>query len=129
MGKKKLLGRVLAITLMLSLIFSITACGTQQTALNSAASDATRNEIKEVTITDHLGREVSISGDVERIVSGYYISTSMLIALGLEDKVWRHKQNQDRFIRLPHRKFWIFLMWARRSNLIWKDAWPLSLIL
>jgi iron complex transport system substrate-binding protein len=87
MGKKKLLGRVLAITLMLSLIFSITACGTQQTALNSAASDATRNEIKEVTITDHLGREVSISGDVERIVSGYYISTSMLIALGLEDKL------------------------------------------
>jgi iron complex transport system substrate-binding protein len=40
-----------------------------------------------VTITDHLNRTVTIEKVPERIVSGYYISTSALIALGLEDKV------------------------------------------
>ncbi len=40
-----------------------------------------------VTITDHLNRTVTLEKVPERIVSGYYISTSALIALGLEDKV------------------------------------------
>ena len=40
-----------------------------------------------VTITDHLNRTVTLEKAPERIVSGYYISTSALIALGLEDKV------------------------------------------
>ena len=38
-----------------------------------------------VTLVDQAGREVSISEQPERIVSGYYISTSACIALGLED--------------------------------------------
>lgn len=38
-----------------------------------------------VTLVDQVGREVSISEQPERIVSGYYISTSACIALGLED--------------------------------------------
>ena len=41
----------------------------------------------DISITDHLGREVVIPQDVKRIVSGYYITTSMLIALGLDDNV------------------------------------------
>lgn len=40
-----------------------------------------------VTVTDHLGRTVTIEKAPERIVSGYYISTSALISLGLEDKL------------------------------------------
>lgn len=39
-----------------------------------------------LTITDQLGREVTIEKEPEKIVSGYYISTSLLIALGLQDK-------------------------------------------
>ena len=37
-----------------------------------------------VTLTDHAGREVTIEDAPERLVSGYYISTSAVIAL-----VWR----------------------------------------
>lgn len=40
-----------------------------------------------VTVTDHLGRTVTIEKTPERIVSGYYISSSALISLGLEDKL------------------------------------------
>ena len=38
-----------------------------------------------VTVTDAAGREVTIEAAPERLVSGYYIATSALIALGLED--------------------------------------------
>lgn len=40
-----------------------------------------------VSVTDQAGRTVIIEEPVERIVSGYYISSSACIALGLEDKL------------------------------------------
>jgi len=38
------------------------------------------------TLVDQLGREVTIEKEPKRIVSGYYISTSLLIALDLKDE-------------------------------------------
>lgn len=40
-----------------------------------------------VTVTDAIGRQVTVTQKPQRIVSGYYINTSALIALGLEDRV------------------------------------------
>jgi len=40
-----------------------------------------------VTLLDQTGREVTIEKQPQRIVSGYYISTSACIALGLEDRM------------------------------------------
>ena len=40
-----------------------------------------------VTVTDQLGREVTIEEKPETLVSGYYISTSLLIALDQEDNL------------------------------------------
>lgn len=40
-----------------------------------------------VTITDQAGREVTIEEEPEKLVSGYYISTSLFIALDLEEKL------------------------------------------
>ena len=40
-----------------------------------------------LTVTDQAGREVTIETQPERIVSGYYISTSACIALGLSEKM------------------------------------------
>jgi iron complex transport system substrate-binding protein len=45
------------------------------------------SEESEIIITDHLGRTVTLDKKAEKIVSGYYITTSMMIALGLEDNV------------------------------------------
>lgn len=45
------------------------------------------NKQEEITITDHLGRTIVLEKEADEIVSGYYITTSMLIALGLQDKV------------------------------------------
>lgn len=40
-----------------------------------------------ISVTDQAGRQVDIKEPVERLVSGYYISTSACIALGLADKL------------------------------------------
>ena len=40
-----------------------------------------------LTVTDQAGREVTIENAPEKLVSGYYISTSLLIALGLDDQM------------------------------------------
>ena len=40
-----------------------------------------------VTVTDQAGREVVIEEEPQKLVSGYYISTSLLIALDLEDQL------------------------------------------
>lgn len=64
---KKLISLLLALSLVLSLGLCAVAEGT---ALN-----------------DQLGRTVTLEQTPQRIVSGYYISSSALIALGLEDKL------------------------------------------
>lgn len=63
--------RFLSMLLALSLVLSLTVCV----------------QAEAVVLTDMAGREVSIEAVPERIVSGYYISTSTLIALGLSDKL------------------------------------------
>lgn len=40
-----------------------------------------------VTLTDQAGREVTIDSEPTRLISSYYISTSMIIALGLQDEL------------------------------------------
>lgn len=40
-----------------------------------------------VTLTDQVGREVTVEEVPSRIVSGYYISSSALIALGVRDRI------------------------------------------
>lgn len=64
---KKLISLLLALSLVLSLGLCAVAEGT--------------------ALTDQLGRTVTLEQTPQRIVSGYYISSSALIALGLEDKL------------------------------------------
>ena len=105
---KKNLKKLSALLLALALSVNTTACGnstastttaaetaaevTTEAASESAAetSAATGDEMTvayPVTITDHLGREVTIEKQPESFVSGYYISTSLMIALGLDDQL------------------------------------------
>ena len=52
-----------------------------------ASETATEPSAYPVTVTDHAGREVVIEEEPQKLVSGYYISTSLLIALGLDEKL------------------------------------------
>lgn len=53
-----------------------------QTASDSEGTAAAEGEI---TVTDQIGREVTLKAPAKKIVSSYYISTAIAIALGLQD--------------------------------------------
>lgn len=87
--KKKFLSLLLASVMLLSL------AGCQQTADNVQKTDApeTSETVENcqsyypITVTDQAGREVTIEQEPEKLVSGYYISTSALIALDLDERL------------------------------------------
>lgn len=50
-------------------------------------SNNVESKDNKVTVVDQLGREVELDGTPEKIVSSYYVSTSLLINLGVQDKL------------------------------------------
>ena len=76
--------RIFAICMALMMLFSMAACG--NTVDNTETATNTEGAYP-ITITDHAGREVTIEKEPETIISGYYITTSMLIGLGQADKL------------------------------------------
>lgn len=118
---KKNFKQLSALLLALALSVSVTACGSNTASTTTAAAETTAesteaasesaSETSEtavsdmevtypVTITDHLGREVTIEKQPESFVSGYYISTSLMIALGLDEQVSRRrgKSGQKKYL-------------------------------
>ena len=83
--------KIIAMLLVLTMVLSMIGCG--QSGSESAAPEETAPVEEEsplafpVTVTDQAGRTVTIEAEPERIVSGYYISTSLLIALDLDEKL------------------------------------------
>ena len=94
---KKLISLFLALTMLLSLVACGQAGKPEETAATTETTvPATEESISEttvavrhfpITVTDHAGREVVIEEEPRKLVSGYYISTSLLIALDLDDKL------------------------------------------
>lgn len=87
------LKRILSAVLAAVLLLSATACGqtaagsTSQAASSAAVSSAASVSAYPRTVTDQAGRTVTIEAEPQTLVSGYYISTSALIALDLDDKL------------------------------------------
>ena len=89
--------RILSVLLSLAMLLSLAACsqsapmGTtvpEPVVTQTAAPEpSTAPDYYPITVTDQAGREVTIAGEPQRIVSGYYISTSALIALDLDDRL------------------------------------------
>lgn len=52
-----------------------------------AEESKAKNTAGGITLVDAAGREVILEKPAERIVSGYYITTSMMIGLGIQDKL------------------------------------------
>ena len=92
----------IALALSAAMALSLAACGQSasqsqsaapasgsqsQPQSQSASAPAAVEETMPVTLTDAAGRQVTIETEPETLVSGYYITTSMLIALGQQDKL------------------------------------------
>ena len=72
--------RKILISILGCMLAFLVSCGVKEGENKNTSHDS-------VTIVDHIGREVTIEKEPETIVSGYYISTSLLIALEQENKV------------------------------------------
>ena len=80
----KNLNKLLALLLAVLMVTAMAACGNTETPEGSDGPTAVEYPL---TVTDMAGREVTLEEAPERIVSGYYISSSACIALGLTDKM------------------------------------------
>lgn len=113
MRRKKVLSLLLALAMMLSLtacsagepvadtqatvsetdvsgeeVSAETAISEEGTEEETSGAEAVETETAyPVTVTDQAGREVTIEEEPQKLVSGYYISTSLLIALDLDEKL------------------------------------------
>ena len=96
------MAKCISLLLVLSLLLAFAACGqtgkSDETlpATDGSTAAAAEDTLPQptdvpshypITVTDHAGRDVVIEEEPERLVSGYYISTSALIALDLDDKL------------------------------------------
>ncbi len=95
--------KLIAAILMLSMVWSCAGCSPESAgssgsltgagspsvsgAGSSAGAGAPEQVDFPVTVTDGAGREVTVRSEPEKLVSGYYISTSLLMALGQGDKL------------------------------------------
>ena len=87
--------KLISLLLVLAMLLSLAACGQPGTpeettpATTEAAVPETTAPLSHypVTVTDHAGREVVIEQEPQKLVSGYYISTSLLIALDLDERL------------------------------------------
>lgn len=83
--------KLVAILLALLMVLSMAACGVVEQT-EEIVEEVVEEPVEElaaypVTVTDQTGREVVIEAYPETLVSGYYISSSALIALGQKDKL------------------------------------------
>ena len=77
--------RIISMLLAMMMLLSFAACG--QSANSEENSTDVAGTAYPVTVTDHAGREVVIEEEPQKLVSGYYISSSLLIALDLDEKM------------------------------------------
>lgn len=88
---KKLIAMLLCAVLLAG-TFGCAAAGESSLPGSSAAQSGNAQSGSEaqafpVTVADAAGRAVTVEAEPQRIVSGYYITTSMMIALGQRDKL------------------------------------------
>ena len=96
--------KVLSLILILTMLLSFAACG--QTGDIATTTPVTTEEpvlqITEapgyypITVTDQAGREVTIAQEPQRIITAYYITSSLLIALDLDDQIVGIENNPEK---------------------------------
>lgn len=78
----------ISVLLVLAMVFGFAACGSKNTENQVPEGDKTVvSSHYPVTVTDQAARTVTIEKEPEKLVSCYYIGSSLLIALDLDDKM------------------------------------------
>lgn len=90
---KKILSLILVLTMMLSLA----ACVQRDTASTPIGNQNTDpSNYYPITVTDQAGRTVTIEKEPQRLITAYYITSSLLIALDLDDRIVGIEKNPEK---------------------------------
>lgn len=81
--KEKLVKQIAALLIVFVLLLGVSACSNP----GGEGTDVKSTEWERIIVTDQAGRDVTISERPQRIASGYYISTSLLLALGCQNRL------------------------------------------
>ena len=89
--------KFIAVFLTFAMLLSLAACSRDNERSNTAdeSVDSDACAYYPISVTDHAGREVMIEQEPGRIVSCYYITSSLLMALDLDDKMVGIEDNPD----------------------------------
>ena len=79
--------KTISLLLALAMLVSLAACGRSDTAAQTTATTEPESGYYPVTITDQAGRQVTIEKEPQRLISSYYITTSLIMALGLDGRL------------------------------------------
>ena len=80
---RKLLALILATTMLLSVV----GCGSKsENDIDDSPKEEATEQAKEVTVTDYLGREVTL-GEVKSIALAWYMADDFPLALGAGDRI------------------------------------------
>ncbi|WP_282201607.1 ABC transporter substrate-binding protein [Emergencia timonensis] len=81
--KEKLVKQIAALLIVFVLLLGVSACSNP----GGEGTDVKSSVWVRIIVTDQAGRDVTISERPQRIASGYYISTSLLLALGCQNRL------------------------------------------
>lgn len=84
--------KTLSVFLVVSMMLSLVSC---KYPVYSEPEKTNISTQYPVTVTDQAGREVVIRTEPERLLSSYYITTSLIMALGIEDRLVGVEDNAD----------------------------------
>ena len=84
--------KLISLVLVLAMILAFPACG--QGAQKDPAGSAAGGRYP-LTMTDQAGRQVTIEKEPRRLISSYYITTSLIMALELDDRLVGVEDNAD----------------------------------
>lgn len=87
--------KLISLLLVLVMLLSFTACNTSGDPEVLPPENTAIGTHYPITVIDHAGREVVIEEEPQRLISCYYITSSLLIALDLEDKVVGIENNPE----------------------------------
>ena len=80
--------KILSLLLIFAIMLSFAACANNNNSASTSGNNSGETaSAYPMTVTDQAGRTVTIEKEPQKLVSGYYISTSAIIALDLKDKL------------------------------------------
>ena len=89
--------KMISLLLALVMVLSMTACSQSlNPPIVSAEESAPSTGYYPITVTDQAGREVTIEKEPQRIITAYYITSSLLIALDLDERIVGIENNPEK---------------------------------